>query len=135
MTRFAQIIFIVVLLGGCVSSADRLGNGYRIVHHTEDMRGAAGQFEGVIDFKDLYCGQQRLGTADYYSISPSGHFALFKDEETHQLMLFDRQTSKLREVEDDTYHIPRRSKWREPAGVVEVYHVNEAACSHIALNH
>jgi len=135
MTQFAQTIFFVFLLCGCVSSGEQPGHGYRIVHHSEDMRGAAGQFEGVIDFTDLYHGQQRLGTTGYYSISPSGRFALFKDEETHRLILFDRQSGKMREVEDDTYLIPRRTKWREPAGVVDVYHVSENASSHIPLNH
>jgi hypothetical protein len=35
-------IILVILLCGCVSSADRPGHGYHIVHRTEEMRGAAG---------------------------------------------------------------------------------------------
>ena len=105
------------------------------------MRGAAGQFEGEMDCEDLYHGQQRLGTAIFfYSISPSGRFALFENYETHQLTLFDQKTNRVREVADDTYKIPRRSKrgvgvvkWHESAEVADVFYVGKIASSHLNL--
>lgn len=139
--HMARIITILIFVTSILSGCQTTSSEYRIVHRTEEMRGANGQFEGNMDCMDFYHDQQRLGSAVFfYSISPSGDFALFENYETHQLMLFDRQTSKVREVADDTYKIPRRSKsgvgaakWRESAGFVDVSYLNQDGLSRISL--
>jgi len=134
--RFLPIA-LLCLLSGCISTADRLDHGYRIVHHPEDMRGASGQFEGVLDCRDLYYYQLRLGKdVRFYSVSPSGRFVLFDqddaDELKDKLMLFDQQTAKVREVAD-ALEVPRSCRWRESAGTLDVCYLAEDDTKHIRL--
>jgi len=126
--RFLHIA-LLCLLSGCVSTAVPLGHGYRIVHHTEDMRGASGQFEGVLDCMDLYYNQLRLGKdVSFYSVSPSGRFVLFDQDDAAELrdklMLFNQQTAKVREVAG-AQEVPRSCRWRESAGTLEVCYLAE----------
>ncbi len=127
--RFCTAI-LAMLLWGCASPSDRLGQGYRIVHRSKDMRGVPGAFEALTHYSDLYYREQRLGTIGQYSISPSGRFALFED--TGKLMLFDRQRRKIREVTDG-FAIPRSFTWSESAGFVDIVYYERDTPSHIAL--
>jgi len=130
-------IGLLCLLSGCFSLADRLDHGYRIVHHTEDMRGASGQFAGVLDCRDLYYHQLRLGKdVSFYSVSPSGRFVLFDQDDADglkdKLMLFDQQTARVHEVAD-AQEVPRSCRWRESVGILDVCYLAVGDTSHIRL--
>jgi len=130
-----------LLTTSCASKGP--GHGYRLVRvsgksqgsETDSSRNLTNLFglvgSGGSKTTDLYSGDQRLGGAGQYSISPSGRFAMFDD--AGKLRLFDRNSGQIRDVTDGTFAVPWTFTWDEAAGVVEVTYFQGHDPSKISL--
>jgi hypothetical protein len=132
MTRL--LIFAVLVLAACSCSTGSrsLGHGYRIVPRTVDMSHVPDAFEGLAHYTDLYYRSHRLGTVGEYSISPSGHYALFQDD--GRTLLFDRTSQESRDVTDGQFAIAKSFAWSEDSGVVQVEYYDGHSPSKIEVS-
>jgi hypothetical protein len=88
-----------------------IAHGYRQIARSQVN--PPGHWEGVGHFVFVYFNDKRLCqcSADEIAIAPNGRYAVFVDETSGWLMLFDATTSKQQPLTDHYVGTPYASEW------------------------
>lgn len=109
------LLLYAVVLPACAASREKLGNGYTLVTKRVE---SASTFERYAYRDFLRYRNRNLGEVGFFSLSPTGRFALY--EQDGALMLFDTSGGDPSDVTDGEFSVPKFVRWDEGGGVATI---------------
>jgi len=112
---FTVLLLQIVVLTACAASREKLGSGYTLVTRRVE---SASTFERYAYRDFLHYRHRHLGEVGFFSLSPTGRFALY--EQDGALMLFDTSEGEPSDVTDGEFSVPKFVRWDEAGGVATI---------------